>query len=83
MYDMMNGNWGGGMFLSGFIWLLFLILVIVLIVFLVIKLSSTGNSASSASPPRDESLSILKERFARGEISEEEYERMKQKLNEK
>ncbi|WP_147805324.1 SHOCT domain-containing protein [Alkalicoccus halolimnae] len=83
MYDMMNGNWGSGMFVSGLIWILFLVLLIVLIIFLVNKLSGTGNSSSSTAPLRDESLNILKERFARGEISEEEYDRIKQKLKEK
>ena len=57
-----------------------LILIIVVIVILfkntgMLEGNSNGRNTSSKSP-----LDILKERYARGEISEEEYERMKKNL---
>ena len=77
---------GGGMFLG----LIFLILLIVVIVGLVaggIRLAGRGdlgnvlNSSRRTEPsPGDEPLEILRRRYARGEISREEYEAIRQDL---
>lgn len=42
-----------------------------------------GRFRRSSDNDRSEALKILKQRYAKGEISESDYERMKQKLNEK
>ena len=56
---------------------LFLLVVVVFI----IKAVTGGNSGSSASPRRKDSpLDILKERYARGEIDEEEFNRRRIEL---
>lgn len=63
---------GGFMFM--FVWLIILLLLI----YFVIRLSksSTTKETKDSSDP----LEILKERFARGEITEEEYQNMKNVL---
>ena len=73
MFDGHGFGFGGG-----FMWL-FWILLIVVIVWAVRAMSSADrNRRGSAKSP----LEILQERFARGEIDEEEFER-KRKLLEK
>lgn len=70
-------GWGGGMFslFGGFFMLIFWILIIGSIVFLIRYLMSEAKKNDN----RD-ALSILKKRFAQGEISKEEYDRMKEDL---
>jgi putative membrane protein len=65
-------GYGGGILM----WFLFLILAAV-VVYLVIQStrSRTGNGA-----PRESAMEILKKRFAKGEITKEEYEEMKRTL---
>jgi putative membrane protein len=77
-----GGGWGGGFF-PGNLWSLLLWgLVIVLLVYLATRLFRTGTGHPlSASRDRDDSLSILKTRLARGEISTEEYTQMKKVLS--
>jgi len=64
----MNGFWGGGMI---FVWILMVILVIFLF------RQSSGNSTPT-SP--DTALEILKKRYAKGQITHEEFEEMKAHL---
>lgn len=69
-------GWGGGFWLGG---LLLMIGVIVLVVWAVMTISRNGQ------PTRHDALrptpnEILRERFARGEISEQEFEQAKKVL---
>ena len=73
-----NGFWGMGLLGMG-INLVIWILLIALIIYLFRKLFGTGFRKPAFSG-RDESLNILRERYARGEIDTEEYERRKQDL---
>ena len=75
------GGWGpmmhygfgyGGMFM----WIIFLIVIGLLIYFIV-----NAQKTKSQTPTQNEShLDILKKRYAKGEITKEEYERMKKDL---
>lgn len=71
--------WGGGWFFGPLFMILVLAVVIALVVLLVRWLG--GAWQGPALPPQGRApLDILKERFARGEIDQEEYENRKRVL---
>lgn len=71
MYSM----WSGGMVFGWVFW----ILLLVVIIWVVYQfLSKNQNSANTKS---ENAMDILKERYAKGEITKEEYENMKKDLN--
>lgn len=67
-------GWGYGM-MGGWFGMFIQFVLIVIIVYAVVRLS--GHKHTGYGKSYDNSLDILNERFARGEISEEEYERKK------
>ncbi|KJS28868.1 MAG: hypothetical protein VR64_22390 [Desulfatitalea sp. BRH_c12] len=73
-------NYGYGHMMYGYGgWIMWIILIV--LVFLVIYLfTQQKRSSSSESANGETALDILKKRFARGEISKEEYESMKRDL---
>lgn len=73
-YNMMGGgDWGWGIFM-----MVFWAVVIIAIVFLVIR----GISANPGNKSKDEdSLTIAKNRYAKGEITKKEYEQLKKDLS--
>lgn len=74
---MMDG-WGGfTMFFMIFFWLLIVGLIITLIWFLIKK-----GGESSTNPSDESSIEILKKRYARGELDEEEYRRIREEITE-
>jgi putative membrane protein len=68
---MMGYGYGGG-----FMWLIVLVLVGVGIYFLLRVFKSKGSDGSTIETPSD----ILKQRYAKGEIDKEEFERKKKDL---
>jgi putative membrane protein len=79
----MMGYWYG---MQAFGWigmLLFWALVVVAIVYLVRYLNTQSSSRESERQPDsvDSAQAILRERFARGEIDQEEFEQRKRSLN--
>ena len=76
--SMMGGGWGGGWaggIFGGFMMLAFWGVIIALIVFAV-----RGISGNRGGDSRKDALDTLRERFAAGEIDEEEYNRRKRVL---
>ncbi len=77
---MFGGDWSGGVFGISILWLLlsvgWIVLVALLIALVVRYVFFRGSYGDRYQPPgrRPEPLQILQERFARGEISREEYE---------
>jgi putative membrane protein len=71
--------WGGNWFM-GFLMMLFGFLIFVgillLIIWVVVRFARQSGGIIGESP-----LDVLKKRYARGEISQEEYERMKTELS--
>ncbi|WP_058308788.1 SHOCT domain-containing protein [Gracilibacillus massiliensis] len=79
---MMNGmNGSVGFMGGGIVFTLFIIIIIVLIVMVSIWMFKTNNKQNYKEGNDNESLNILKQRLAKGEISEEEYDRLKNKLD--
>lgn len=69
------GNWWWLGFLFYFI---VFVGIIILIVFLVRGLSSS--KSQGLPPPKEEPLEILKKRYAKGEITKEQYQQMKKDI---
>lgn len=71
---------GGGMFM----WITALLLIIALAFFIfhTAKNKQTGGDLFSSNNSTEEPLQILKKRLAKGEITENEYESLKEKLSE-
>ena len=64
---MMNYGWPGG----GYMWLIFLVVIGVVIYFMFQASKNTRNSALETP------LDVLKKRYAKGEITKEEFDKMK------
>lgn len=76
----MMGDWGMGWFGMIFM-LLFWALIIAGIVFLIRWLvQNTGSRSSSGVGTGSQAMEILKERFAKGEITRDEFESMKKEI---
>jgi putative membrane protein len=69
---MMHYGYGGG-----FMWLLFIVIIGVLIYLVLQNAKAKGNAGVSGETPLD----ILKKRYAKGEITKDEFERMKKDLS--
>lgn len=70
------GGFGmGGMMFMGIFW----IALIILVVYLLVKLSSSTRNINKAST-EDTALDILKKELAKGNITEEEFEKKKKLL---
>jgi putative membrane protein len=78
-------HWGygfgwGALICGGGIALLLLLGLVALVIWLLTRSSSPGRSRGSVGPSSQTPLEILKTRYARGEISREEYEEMREHL---
>ncbi len=76
---MMNGIGWGGMWLGGIFWLV-IIGVVIWAVITFVNNNRYGNR-DYYYPRQESALDILKKRYAKGEITKEEFERMKRDLN--
>lgn len=75
MYGHDESMWFGG----GYMWLFWIILIV--LIALVVKLVAGKDSSAPRSSEEESPLSILKKRYARGEIDEEEFERRSRELD--
>jgi len=86
---MMNGSNGGMQHIMGmmgfmgvgmFLWLIVVAAVIGLVVYFVIRATRRTSAFSGFQTSHREPLDILRERYARGEIDKEKFNRMKDDL---
>lgn len=76
------GSWGSGIFPHGIFFMLVWILIIALAIYVAIRIFRTRTPNTGAwSQDRIDSLQILKARFANGEITQEEFAKIKQVLS--
>lgn len=82
--QMMDGSWGWGGMMGGLGMVAFWVLVIALVVWAVQSLAGNrGRQQPPAGPAggeRPSALEILQARYARGEVSREEYEAIRRDL---
>lgn len=77
MCEMMMGGWGWwGMILMGLFWLI----VIGLVIWLVYRMVKAQGWMNGPTERPDSAEEILRERYARGEIDRDSYERMQEDL---
>ncbi len=75
-------GYGFDMFGLGSIWMvLFWIAIIALVIWAVVRLTSKTTNTPTSTPPAS-ALDILKKRYARGEITKEQFEEMRRDLAE-
>ena len=73
-YGYMMNSWTGAI-IVGIVGLV----ILGVLVYLLFKVGS-GSFGASSSPPHETPLDILKERYARGEISKDQFDEMKKDL---
>lgn len=76
-----RGGWGHMMYYGyggGFMWFLFLVVIGILVYIVIQNIKKKGDTEAPGETPLD----ILKKRYARGEITKEEFDRMKRELSE-
>jgi putative membrane protein len=61
-------------------WLYWLLLIAIVVVVVVLIGRAVGSRTAPPPAPRESALDILKSRYARGEIGEEEFERRRHEL---
>lgn len=76
---MWNGGWHGWFF-GPIMMIVFVAVAVVVVMLLVRWLGTPGHGGASRSPPDMTPLDILKERFAKGEIDQEEFEERRRVL---
>lgn len=74
---------GGGMILTMILWILIVGLIIYSVIRFLMKLNTKKEDTSTIGNPEDSSVEVLRERFARGEIDEQEFEERKAFLKRK
>ena len=79
--NMMGGFFGGGLGCIGMILgFVFFILVIIGVIFLIIWIVKIATHSGNEDKTGSKALEVLKERYAKGEITKEQYENMKKDL---
>ena len=79
--------WNGGFFGTGWIWMILFWIIIIAVVIVVIVLVVNSSKQKQVSSPGESSthekaIDKLKERYAEGEITREEYKQMMDDLKE-
>jgi len=79
--NMMGGFFGGGLGWIGMIFgFIFFILLVIGIIFLIVWLVKRSNNPGVENKTDSKSLEVLKERYARGEITKDQFDNMKKDL---
>lgn len=68
--------WGGGMWFGWIFW----VIIIGIIIWLLINQSGRNRNQNQINPHNESHLDILKKRYAKGEITKEQFDQMKKDL---
>jgi len=77
---MMGAHDGMGLGMGWGLWFLWPVVLLVVGVAAYRLVSATGNTVDSGGNGSDSALTVLRERYARGEIDDEEFERRRRQL---
>ena len=80
-WDRWGMSWGWGHMMFGGVMMIVFWGGIILLVVLLVRSFGGNKPGSFNAPPRDTPLDILKERFAKGEIDEKEYDARRKTLS--
>ncbi len=80
MGDWGGGGWGWGWGFGGIFMILFWALIILGVAALVKWLAAGGGGGEQGGSPASRPMDILKERYARGEITRDQFEQMRRDL---
>ena len=79
--NMMGGFFGGGLGWVGMVFgFIFFILVVIGIIFLIVWLVKRSNYPGVENRTESKALEVLKERYAKGEITKDQFDNMKKDL---
>jgi putative membrane protein len=79
--NMMGGYYGGGLGWIGMIFgFIFFILCVTGIIFLIVWLVKRSNHPGTENRTESKAIEVLKERYAKGEITKEQFENIKKDL---
>ena len=79
--NMMGGFFGGGLGWIGMVFgFIFFILLVIGIIFLIVWLVKRSNNPGVENKTDSKYLEVLKERYARGEITKDQFDNMKRDL---
>ena len=80
--NMMGGFYGGGLGWIGMVFgFIFFILVVIGIIFLIVWLVKRSNYPGVENRAESKALEVLKERYAKGEITKDQFDNMKKDIN--
>jgi putative membrane protein len=79
--NMMGGFFGGGLGWIGMVFgFIFFILVVIGIIFLIVWLVKRSNHPGVENRAESKALEVLKERYAKGELTKDQFDNMKKDL---
>jgi len=76
----MMWDWGAGVWGHGFGWLLMILFWVLIIAGIIVLVKWLASGATPGASPGKRALEILKERYARGDITRDQYEQMRRDI---
>lgn len=65
---------------GGFMWIFWLVLLVIIVIVIKAAMTGSGNQGNRLESRNETPMEILKRRYAKGEIDDEEFERRRKKL---
>lgn len=76
----LNGGWYGHTFFGGFFMIIIWVALILFVVWMAREMADSGKKHRDSGRNEGTALDILKERYAKGELTKEQFEAMKKEI---